>query len=197
MKLFLFATHVEAAHAVALLKAREMSSNLFAIEGGKIAITGMGIAAALAATITYGLEADELWNLGFAGAVNRSLALHSLHSVKAIGKNLSFPNSLDEGSQSMAQNAYPELDINESGVRLISSDYPIFTRDLPPTFSTFDLVDMEGYGVAYGAKALKKRATLIKVVSDFASTGDQRLIHQEKEHLSQLLGQTVENLERN
>ena len=59
----------------------------------------------------------------------------------------------------------------------------------------WDLVDMEGYGVAFAAAALGKKCRMWKIISDFTSPEGRDLIRKHKKELSEKIAEKIlENL---
>ncbi|MCP5469982.1 MAG: hypothetical protein H7A36_05705 [Chlamydiales bacterium] len=184
-RLLIFATLVEAKATIEALNAFP-AGDLYAFENGLIAICGIGIHQAQACTSRYAQECDEVWNLGFAGALS-SLPMHEIVSISKVGKYVPIID-LDPHSKEMMLNTLPTFELGGS-VPLISSDFPIHSKIHRP--ENFALVDMEGYGIAFAANALQKPLRMWKIVSDFASPEGIALIKKHKTQLSQLLAQKV------
>lgn len=192
MKLFLFATLLEAQKTLDSCRAAPIATNLYSVEEHRIGITGMGTHAALGAVMRWGAPASHIYNLGFAGALDRTLELGAFYQIEEVSKNLSLPTGLDERSRTLAASTHPPLALSTTPLkfalkRLLSSDYPLFCDELSERYRGFDLVDMEGYGVVYGAKLLNKPCTLLKVVSDFASSKGRETMREQIENLSAAL----------
>ncbi len=192
MKLIVFATLIEAKSSLLKLKAKSVEDNLYRFDEGLVVLSGVGALAACSALFRYGGECSEIINLGAAGALNPALELHSIQTISSVKKHLSFPENIDSGSRAFAMSASPLIPLeNSSGRRLLSSDFPLFTTERTQEMAECDLVDMEGYGLAFAARLLKKRLTMIKVVSDFARAGDRALLHRELERLSEILSEAL------
>lgn len=143
MKLILFATAVEAKASL------ELSKSSY----GKIIITGMGSLNAYHAILRHQRGVDGIINIGFAGAFDLSLPLGSLHEVSLVEKR-----------------EFASHPLTSSGKRLLSSDRPLRSNAAREKYaSRYDLVDMEGFGVALAAKRLQLPVTLIKCVTDHVS----------------------------
>jgi nucleoside phosphorylase len=77
--------------------------------------------------------------------------------------------------------------------KLISSDFPIHDVEHRTYLAQkWDLVDMEGYGIAFACSYLGKKCRMWKIVSDFASPGGRELIRKHKPSLSARLAQVLE-----
>ncbi len=155
----------------------------------------------------YAQNIGEVWNLGLAGALDGGLPLGEIVEIKSVGKYIS-SGTLDPLSQECVRSAIPHLDLDlgfpynggESlpfslsapGGRLISSDFPIHDAQHREYLSkTWDLVDMEGYGIAYAACYLGKKCRMWKIVSDFASPGGRELIRKNKARLSERIAEKI------
>jgi adenosylhomocysteine nucleosidase len=197
MKLLLFATLSEAIGSIQRLGAREKTPSTFTYDGGLIVITGMGSMAALSAVLREGQEVDEIYNLGIAGALNPALTIGSFELIETVGKFTSLNYDLDPRSTELMEETLPRFPLKTRGLRLLTSDFPIYHS--PTTHNLrekWDLVDMEGYGVAYGAALLKKKCILGKIVSDFASENGRELIFKNTSKLSEMLAEKYFSLTR-
>lgn len=197
-KLIIFAQKGEASKTIEALNATPVPSSIapifsegeiatcYLFDGGLIVIANIGIHSAQMAVSRYVHSFDEVWNLGFAGALKDDLPIGTLVEVNSIGKFISFPKNLDAHSQEIAAKTIPFFSLPSSGMRLISSDFPIYDREMRDTLSSdWDLVDMEGYGVAYASFAFNKPCRLWKIVSDFASPQGREMIRKNKEKLAE------------
>jgi len=180
MKLLLFATLLEARETLKQLKTREESEGLYHFSKGLIVIMGWGSVNAHAATMKYGEEAEEIWNIGFAGALNSTFSLGSLFEVGSIGKH-----PLNEMTYT-----FPS-----GGKRLLTVDVPLHNKHQKEVLGKeWDLVDMEGYGIATAAAQLGKRVRLFKLCSDFAVEGGRNQIRENSTHYSSLMASFLSNL---
>ena len=163
---------------------------------GCIAICGVGIHPAQMCVAKFASLYDEVWNLGFAGALKKEAAIGELASIASNDKLLPISKHLDTRSQECANFAIPSLNISDSGQKLITSDFPIHDNELRESLKQqWDLVDMEGYGVAYAAHSLGKKCRMWKIVSDFASPGGREVIRKHRHELSQKIAEPImENL---
>ncbi len=191
MELIVFAHPLEAQPALEKLKAREIEmGRLWRFDGGTIIVTGMGTAAAAAAVGKYAEGHEQILNIGFAG----SLRDHPIGTVVEIGeccKHIPIPTRAPAHCERMARKAYPPLTVG-TGARLISSDYPIHSQEERDKLSAYDLVDMEGYGIALAAKRAELPCTLLKVVSDSCSEGGWDAIASHLESLQERIATLVE-----
>ncbi len=192
-KLIVFASYDEAAPSLLVLKAEMLQERrLYQCAAGLIVISGLGCIAACAAVARYAAECDEIWNFGFAGVLRLGTPLGSIAYVREVGKHLSLPAHLDAHSARLSRAQHPPLQIAEAGVKLVSSDYPIHDERLRNTLcQDWELVDMEGYGIAYAAAQLNKPCRLCKIVSDFSQPGGARLIAQGKLALAEKLAERL------
>lgn len=176
--LFVFATLKEAEPSLKLLGAipsRDSSLHLF--EGGALLITGMGALAAGAAVARLAPDFDLVWNLGIAGALSKELSLGDMVEVGSVAK-WGGVLSLDPHSLALFEKAHPVL--GKGGKRLITSDYPIHSKEVGnPLSQQADLLDMEGYGVAFAAAQANKPWRITKRISDFCAEDGPSLIQQE------------------
>jgi nucleoside phosphorylase len=164
-KLLLFSTLEEAHETLLKHHSQPVEKDLWEYPGGLIAICGWGCENAYNSTLKYGFSVDEIWNIGIAGALKCALPLGSLHQVSSVGKS---PTTL--------------FSLSQEGLRLFSSDVPLHDATLRDQLAKhWDLVDMEGYGIALACHTLKKPCTLWKLVSDFASEGGSEII---RKHMS-------------
>lgn len=192
MKLICFATFAEAEATITALDAKQEDNGLFIFSEGRIVISGMGILAAQAAVLQWGKESDFIWNLGCAGALDPRMPAFSIHTISSVGKWIPYLDSIDNGSKTLAQKTFPVLHTGKQGARLITSDIPI--HDIShrnPLAKEWDLVDMEGYGIAHAAFLLEKAYMMTKIVSDFASQGGRDLILRHMKMLSHQLAEEI------
>lgn len=170
MKIFIFATPNEAQATIKKLNSKMIEEHVYKSGSDLIIISGIGSLAALRAVLKYGIAADEIINLGIAGSLNPNLDLGHITEISAVDKFLPHMDPV-------ASKAFPPLSIQTQGLKLLTSDFPIHENELRKKLSpNWDLIDMEGYGIAYGALALGKKFRLVKIVSDFASENGRDLI---------------------
>ncbi len=158
-RLLVFAHPLEAAATIEELRAEKCEQG-YRFDDGLLIICGIGPIAAAAATAAHAADYDEVWNMGCAGSLGE-LALYDLVEVGSVEQRLF--HDCSEQAQQFAADHQPIIDLGE-GPRLLTTNTPLDHR-LPGA----DLVDMEGYGVAYAARRAGKAVRLIKVVSDLAS----------------------------
>lgn len=202
--LIIFSTFAEAEPTIKRLEAKAVADeeifvcneglvpSTYAFAEGWIVISGWGIQAAQLAASKFPSQVDRIWNLGFAGSLRDHLGIGSIRQIDCVGKYIPLPGDLDEVSRDYVKKNSPILNVGQVGVRLISSEFPIHDVDLRKTLSEhWDLVDMEGYGIAYSAHHLKVPCTLWKIVSDFASPGGRQYIQKYRKDLALLLSELI------
>lgn len=190
-KLIVFAQHAEAAATLRTLNAKAVPGEIrfiksegelpccYTFDQGVIALSSIGIHAAIMTVAKYGNEVDEIWNLGMAGALHDHLPIGKKLVIETVGKYT--PDSY-----------IPPITFGNGVGRLVSSDFPVHDSNFRTLLSqNWDVVDMEGYGVAYAAHYLGKKCRMWKIVSDFASPGGRELIQKNKPYVSELLAETI------
>lgn len=205
--LIVFAQAGEAAATLARLQAEPVEGEraqvwsegeipcYYRFERGSIAISSVGLHAAQMCVARYCHACDEVWNVGLAGALKNGHPIGSLLPIGTVGKYIPIPvEDLDNGTQECLTFTLPHLNLysNNPG-RLISSDFPI--HDLAHRerlAGAWDLVDMEGYGIAYASSHLGKTCRMWKIISDFASPGGRELIRKHKAELSERIASFLE-----
>lgn len=166
---------------------------LYRFERGHIAISNLGLHAAQMSVARYSQGCDEVWNLGLAGALNDRLPIGSLFSIGMVGKYIpAFLDSFDPLTQECVAFTLPHFNLEQHAECLISSDFPVHHLEYRTSLAQkWDLVDMEGYGVAYASQYLKKKCRIWKIVSDFASPGGRELIRKHKAQLSDQMAESI------
>ena len=174
MKLLIFTTLQEAESSLKKFEAKQIEPHLYTFSEGTIVICGFGAFAAMKAVYTYGPHHLEIFNLGIAGVLSDKYPIGSLHSIEVVGKYTHLPPDIDALSEQITSEHLPSLPLPRSGLRLVTSDFPIYQKTVRQRLSlNWDLVDMEGYGVVYAAHALSKQVHLWKIISDFAIEGEK------------------------
>lgn len=171
-RLITFATQGEAAATILRFRGvPQDKSHWLCMNGYRIVVTGVGTVNAAAMTARYLADAEEVWNVGVAGTFHGTLRFGEVVSVRIVRKHMALPANLDAHSQAYAAGVFPEFLVGEEGEVLLTSDYPIRTRDdkIEPTAT---LVDMEGYGVVAAARLSHVPCRLWKAVSDEVGTAD-------------------------
>lgn len=204
MPLLIFATLGEAQATLHALEARPATQDtvevwsegfvpaLFEAPPYQIAISGFGAYGALRTLMRYGTQHEHIWNLGLAGTLNEALPLGEICIVSQVSKYLPLPPKIDPLSRDIAESSLPAFSIAPRGVRLVTTDFPVHDATLRDQLSAhFDLVDMEGYGIAYGAHHLGKKCHLWKVISDPVSPHGRALLENNKSALSALLAEKI------
>lgn len=213
-RVILFAQYGEAQATIAKLQAQAIPESIAPIwsegniptcyryEKGYIVLTSIGIHSAITTLAKYIHQIDEVWNIGFAGTLKEDTPLGTLVEIDQVGKYTPLPVNLDARSIEIVENAIPPLFLPnrnskiKNGARLISSDFPIHDQQLRQTLShSWDLVDMEGYGIANLSLGLNKPCRLWKIVSDFASRGGRELIRKNRTYYSEMIADFLHNLQ--
>lgn len=178
-KLISFATHVEAQATLMQLCASLQPTGEYLFGQDIILIGGVGILQTMHAVSQHIHKVDEVWNLGVAGALHARYKLGDCVPITEVVRNALFPADLEHRSQQFHNTLFPKIVLNPQtvGVRLVTSDYPIHQQHLTRQLAAHaDLVDMEGYGIAYLAQQWQKPCHMWKVISDFARPGGPELI---------------------
>lgn len=204
--LIIFAQFGEAEATISSLKASpvpgEMADiwsegrlpSLYSFKGGWIALSSVGLHAAQMTAARYASLGDEIWNAGLAGCLKQGLPIGSLLSIGTIGKYVPVnEDKLDPLTSKCMQNTLPCLSLGESNEgSLISSDFPIHHAEHRDRLAKkWDVVDMEGYGIAYAASYLGKKCRMWKIISDFASPGGRELIRTHKAECGKLMADLI------
>lgn len=178
-KCIFFAILEEAAPTIERFNAQQVNAHLYTFEGGQIVITGMGVHPAQMYAALYGQHTEEIWNAGIAGALGDA-PIGSLYTIASIGRNLDITKRT------------PPITLAKKGARLVTSDFGIHCETRRAALNPhWDLVDMEGYAIAYAAKHLGKKCRMWKIVSDFAAPGGKQLI---KTHIDKLAHKLADHL---
>ena len=179
--LIVFATPAEAAATLHRFHAERDAKDchLYQSTIGPILVPGMGVLAVAQAICRYGHLANEIWNFGAAGALRDGFQLEQLLSIATVARNPLVPDYVCERSQLFQKHIYPDLTIDSDGYHLVSGDYPIQDPMAKQNLGRFsDLIDMEGYGVAYAARYCNLPCRIWKVVTDWAQPGSKELIQE-------------------
>jgi len=142
----------------------------------------------------YAHAFDEIWNLGVAGSLKKNQPIGKIYAIEKVDKYVPVQYiPFDESSKECIASTIPSHHLNSPGYKLISSDFPIHNKMLKESLSShWDLVDMEGYGIAFAAHHLDKTCKMWKVISDFASENGRDLIHKHMEELSEIIADKIE-----
>ena len=165
----------------------------YRFERGWIVISNVGLHAAQMTVAKYAHNCDEVWNLGLAGSLRGKLPIGEILSIDTVGKYIPLADdALDPRSKECLSFTLPHFVLEGAGGKLISSDFPIHdAAHRNHLGAQWDLVDMEGYGIAYACRALGKKCRMWKIISDFASPGGRELIRKHKEALSEKIAATI------
>lgn len=163
----------------------------YSFEGGWIVLSNVGIHAAQMTVTQHSSQFEEIWNIGMAGALREELPIGEIVTIERVGKYV--PSGvLDTRSQEYVLTTVPSFFIGNEGSKLISSDFPIHDHThRNPLGQEWDLVDMEGYGIAYAAYHLGKKCKMWKIISDFASPGGRELIRKHRTKLSEMIAEKI------
>lgn len=157
----------------------------YQFEQGWIVISGVGLHSAQMAVSKYSYLCDEVWNFGLAGSL-RGLPIGEILYISTVGKYIPLEEGfLDSHSEECVSSTLPSIFLEEKGNKLISSDFPIHTTlHRERLKKQWDVVDMEGYGIAFASASLGKKCRIWKIISDFVSCGGKELIQKHKSELS-------------
>jgi adenosylhomocysteine nucleosidase len=206
--LIIFAQAAEAECAIRRLKAQPIDGEMahiwsegyipcrYRFDAGQIVICNVGILSAQMAVAKYGKRYDEVWNLGLAGSLRDHHPIGELLFIEKVGKYIPLEiENLDGRTQECLSSSFPLFSLpSELPIKgaLITSDFPIHHREHRQRLSKeWDLVDMEGYGIAYACSHFNIKYQLWKIVSDFASPGGRELIRKHKKELAEKMGEKV------
>src|SRR5262249_54757 len=144
------------------------------------------------AVAKYGSTCSEVWNFGFAGSLRGEQPIGEILSIEKVGKYIPLEDSLDPVSRACIAFTIPHFSVAGTGGKLISSHFPIHdVLHRQRLGLQWDLVDMEGYGIAFAAHALGKKCRMWKIISDFASPGGRELILSHEAQLSEKIADQI------
>lgn len=193
--LILFSTHIEAAPSIKRLGALPLQDNLFEFDCGHICMSGIGGLSTGHALGSLQKDFSTIWNLGVAGSLHKDLPFGRICHVATVNKYLPHEKSLDQHSISMTRSLHPPQIISKEGFRLLSSDFPLHQKERKIELqSKYDLIDMEGYTIAYHANRWNKECKMWKWVSDFAEEGGPQMIKKSLSELSEKIAVYLEEL---
>lgn len=181
-KLLIFACLKEAEHTIRVLNCKPIQeAHLYEFDQGHLVISGIGPLAACHATTRYQHLASTILNFGIAASLQGSGQIGECFTIASVAKYT--PIHTDHAHTiHFTHSLFPLIDLGGTGKRLVSADHPIHDEKLTKTLGqTADLVDMEGYGIAFAAKKAMKPCTLFKMISDFGNEMGPMMI---KMHLS-------------
>lgn len=179
MKLIIFAQLGEAQATLDLFKAQPLDNTerslwkegivptCYRFEYGHIVLSDIGLHAAAATLAHYHPGHQEIWNIGLAGTLSDSHSLFDILPIARSGKFVPF-DTLDASSLQLVKSTIPLVELQQEGVQLISSDFPLHQYCIRQKLAKqgFDLIDMEGYALAHLAQRLHLPCKLWKIVSD-------------------------------
>lgn len=189
-----FATEGEGRASLSRLGAKPCWNHpYYEFSRGLIAIGGMGILAAVHAISSTIHEVDEIWNFGIAGSLQNHFSIGEAVCISQVSRqNVGF-EGFDLHAKQWHAELFPTIHLQGTGHRLVSCDYPIYHGPLRDQLAQqADLVDMEGYGIAYAAAKYARPCVFWKIVSDFACEGGPELILRQLDHYSEQLADLVE-----
>jgi adenosylhomocysteine nucleosidase len=194
-KLIVFSTHKE---AQATFDKYNIHSNahtpLYRYPGGHILICGMGLISATYMTSRHLHLADMVYSVGIVGSLCDHIDFGHINTISRVSKYLSFQTK-DEHSISFAKKVFPTIQLEDKGVGLVSSDYPIYDQAIRAELNKeHQLVDMEGYGIAHACQMAKVPCKMFKLASDFSKKGGQHMIREMMPKLSLILAECVHSL---
>lgn len=179
-----FATLMEAKETIRLINAQQTDTQLYEFKHGLLLITGMGSINACYSLSKYLSQVDEIWSYGIAGTLKEETQFKTV-AIQRVSKHLSIPNCMTQYTRDFSANIFPTLEIENKGVSLISSDYPINHSQIRNDLAkNHDLIDMEGYGIAHACKMANKPLIMRRTISDTACENTAALIRERLPHLS-------------
>lgn len=144
-----------------------------------ITISGMGALAAGGEAARWVESCDALWNYGIAGGLHSGVDFGTLYPVSMVSKHLSLPEGIHPRARHIAQEIFPSHRVASEGLHLVTSDYPIYdVEQLNHCALTWDLVDMEAYGICHVAQQWNKPCCIRKMVSDFADLSTEKIVRE-------------------
>lgn len=181
----IFAHQAEAAVTLKRLKINQENDSSYRFKSGWIVISGVGGYAAQLAVSKHVAQVDEIWNFGFSGALQSGENVGNIYEIANVEKYIAYQDDL-------TRKAFPPINLQKNGKSLISSDFPIHDEIISKALAkNFDLVDMEGYALAYSARFFNKKCCLYKIVSDFASPNGSELIRKKSGLLSEMISEKI------
>jgi len=171
----------------------------YQFDKGLIVISNVGLHSAQMSVSKYAHACDEVWNFGMAGSLQDEQTIGEITPIETVDKYIPIEEeTLDTHSQACIAFTIPTLFLplpcneNKKGGKLISSDFPIHTTQHRERLERkWDLVDMEGYGIAFASQALGKKCRLWKIISDFASPEGRELIRKHRGDLSEKMADKI------
>lgn len=195
--LIMFATNGEAAAALTTLSAQPTDDQkLFEWTGGHVVLSGMGPLAACQAVTKYGPGHDELWNLGMCGSFSDRHKPGTIAKVSNVEMLPVTPYQLDSHAEALHKMLHPSLTLlADTKARLATCPFPLRAASVLPAYrERFDLVDMEGYSIAWAAQQIHLPCHLWKVVSDRVEDTNPTCIQNKLSSCSHLLSKYILSL---
>ncbi|QNQ89483.1 nucleoside phosphorylase [Corynebacterium poyangense] len=155
-------------------------------------ITGIGrlnAATALTDYLAHHSAPSHIINVGTAGALSKAATPGIVHPIGTVYLH-DFSHEAIEAI--CGDSPYPPLHLNSTGLRLATGDQFIDTASARQALAKHaELVDMEGYAIAWVAQRYSIPVHLLKIVSDDANSDSRRLWHDAARQCSRLLGEWV------
>jgi len=192
MKLVCFATFEEAKGTLDHFCPQKVNSGLYSSSRALFAITGIGPFASHIITLALSENIDEIINIGLAGSYRQDLEIGSIHPIRRCSKFLWHPKG-KEASLISAAASFAPLTLANEGLELVTVDFPQYIAK-GPLAEEFDLVDMEGYGIAIAAEMKGIPCKLYKIVSDHCSEKSVSQIQAKLTHLSEQMAKFLDPL---
>lgn len=181
--LFIFATQLEAKAFLESLDFSKVHSNLWQSRFCHLLICGMGSLQAshqLTKTLHEIPRPTHLVNMGCAASLSEFKTFDCLR-VSKVSKSLD-RTEIDKHSQLFFDHLFPSIEITSScdtwklpTATLTTVDCPVHNVEMRSKLSFFgQLLDMEGYGLAYVAKEAEIPLEMIKCISDHAKDGGEQ-----------------------
>lgn len=187
MKLICFATFEEAKATLELFEAQPVANGLYSSSRALFAITGIGSFASHVVTLALSENVEAIVNIGLAGSYRKELEIGSIHPINRCTKFLWHPKG-KEASQACVAQGFAPLTLAKEGLHLCTVDFPQYAVS-DEERTEFDLVDMEGYGVAFTAEMKGIKCELYKIVSDHCTKKTASQIKERLPYLSEQMAQ--------
>ena len=189
--LLVFATVGEAKSTLHAVSAKAIQPNLYKYDQGRILITGMGPLAACQAISAHASPDEEVWNLGMSGALNLQFPAETIVDIGQVTTLPIHAFQLDEHAEAMYKQLHPTITLNHQDVRLVTTPFPVRGPTQERLGQDHDLVDMEGYVIAWAAQRLGIPCRLTKIVSDLAEDANPAAVQNQVARCSKLLAEHI------